>query len=213
MKTSSVGRALIEQYEGLILGAYDDIDDHIVKAGETVRGTLTIGYGHTNSAGAPKVTIGQRITSTQADAILSTDLSKVEADVNNLVKVSINQNQYDALVSFQFNTGALAKSSVLKKLNAKDYQGAADALLLYNRGNGQVLNGLVRRRKSERDLFLKPITGSASTISTKTASAGGVVIAGGAIATQYPNHWIYVVIGTVLIAAVAYAIAHFVIKE
>lgn len=155
MKTSAPGRALIEKFEGLILGAYDDFTDKIVKSGQRVRGTLTIGYGHTSAAGPPKVYVGMRITREQADAILAADLASVEVEVEHLVKVPLNQNQFDALVSFQFNTGSLGKrgNSLLRALNAKDYPGAARAFLLYNRSKGRVMSGLTRRRKAEKQLF------------------------------------------------------------
>lgn len=156
MKTAKAGRDLIESFEGLILGAYDDANDRVVQPGDGVRGTLTIGYGHTDAAGPPKVYAGQVITKEEADSILAVDLAAVENDVNRMVKVPINQNQFDALVSFHFNTGGLGRSSVLSKLNEHDFQGAADAFLLWNRAQGQVLNGLVRRRKAERALFLAP---------------------------------------------------------
>ena len=153
MKTGIAGRKLIESFEGCILGAYDDYDDKILKDGDECRGTLTIGFGHTSVAGSPNVYIGQTITREDADSILSNDLNSVEQQVTNLVKVPLTQNQFDALVSFQFNTGALSRSSVLKYLNAGDYSSSADAFLLYNKGNGQVLPGLVRRRQDEKNLF------------------------------------------------------------
>jgi lysozyme len=156
MRTSATGRKLIEEFEGCILGAYDDDTDHIVPLGGHSRGTLTIGYGHTSAAGAPKVFVGQSITRAQADAILGSDLGAVEADVSRLVHVPISQNQFDALVSFQFNTGALGRSGVLVHLNKKDYKGAADALLQWTHANGRVMAGLVRRRSDERKLFLAP---------------------------------------------------------
>lgn len=161
MKTSPTGRKLIESYEGLILGAYDDANDHIVNPGDPVKGVLTIGYGHTSAAGLPKVFAGQSITKEEADQILAADLSKVEANVLDLVKVPINQNQFDALVSFQFNTGALGKSSSLRYLNEGNYAQAAQNLLLWNKakqiGPGPI-PGLVRRREDEKTLFLKPYT-------------------------------------------------------
>src|SRR5271166_4274141 len=103
MKTSQTGLNLIEQFEGLILGAYDDATDKIVPTGGSSRGTLTIGYGHTSSAGPPKVYVGQRITKDQANQILAADLAVVEQQVSSRVKVPLNQNQFDALVSFTFN--------------------------------------------------------------------------------------------------------------
>lgn len=200
MKTSATGRHLVEQFEGLILGAYDDYNDHIVQPGDTVRGTLTIGYGHTNSAGGPRVSIGQTITKFEADQLLAQDLGRVEADVTRLVKVVLNQNQFDALVSFQYNTGALGKSSILKSLNAGDYKDAANRLTLYNRGNGQVLAGLTRRREAEKALFLKPM-------SAKPTLTGAVVAAGGtAVAvTQAPPHLIpYLIVGSIIAGIIGY---------
>jgi len=96
-------KTLTEPFEGLILQAYDDASDHIVKPGQYVHGTLTIGYGHTDAAGPPKVYIGQVITKEQADQILSVDLMSVELEVKHLVKVALNQNQYDALLVYSQN--------------------------------------------------------------------------------------------------------------
>lgn len=153
MKTSDNGRKLIESFEGLILKAYDDYNDRIVPLGGKARGTLTIGYGHTSAAGSPQVFVGQSITAAEADAILASDLSAVEGEINTLVKVPLNQNQFDALVSFQFNTGALGHSSALTDLNKGDYAGCTWVMGEYIHANGQTLSGLVRRRKAEIDLF------------------------------------------------------------
>ncbi len=159
MKTSLNGRLnLIEPFEGIILQSYDDYNDHVVDIGDTVHGTLTIGIGHTSAAGPPSVFLGMRVTKEEADAILGQDLGRVEQEVSNLVKVPLNQNQFDALVSFHFNTGALGHSSVLTLLNKGKYTEAADHLLLYNKAGGKVLAGLIRRRKAEEKLFLSPAT-------------------------------------------------------
>lgn len=159
MKTGAAGLALIESFEGLILSAYDDADDHIVKPGGHVYGTLTIGYGHTDAAGPPKVYIGQTITKETADAILASDLAGVEIEVEHLVKVPLNQNQFDALVSFQFNTGWLGHPhcSLLAALNVGHYNLADQDFMLYNRAQGRVLSGLTRRRVAEKNLFAKPM--------------------------------------------------------
>jgi len=172
MKTSQNGRNLIESFEGLILQTYDDYNDHIVNTGDTVHGVLTIGYGHTNAAGPPSIHIGQTISKDEADQILGSDLGRVEQEVINLVHVPLNQNQFDALVSFQFNTGALRHSSTLPLLNEKKYVEAADHLLLYNKAGGRVLAGLVRRRQQEKTLFLKPV----QTITTTPTSGWNTVV-------------------------------------
>jgi lysozyme len=157
VKTSPAGRALIESFEGLILQAYDDYNDRVVHVGDRVRGTLTIGYGHTDAAGPPHVYVGQEITREEANAILASDLTSVEIEVNHLVKVPLNQDQFDALSSFQLNTGWLGHPacSLLRCLNAGDYHQAAQDFLLYDRAGGRVLAGLVRRRQAEKALFEK----------------------------------------------------------
>lgn len=186
MKTSTNGRKFIEQWEGCILHAYDD-----------GTGVLTIGYGHTSAAGAPKVTAGMTITKEQADQILATDLKKVEDQVNSLVKVPLTQNQFDVLVSFQFNTGALGKSSALKYLNQKNYEQAAQNLTLYNRGGGKIMQGLVNRRNAEKKLFLTPDTGTTGKV---VAGAGTVVVGGAATAASAPHNYIpWIIAGTIVL--------------
>lgn len=169
MKTSANGRAFIEAFEGLFLQAYDDADDHVVSAGEQVHGTLTIGYGHTSAAGAPKVYIGMQITQPQADAILASDLGGVEIEIEHLVKVTLNQDQFDALVSFQFNTGWLAhpQCSLLKALNAGNYTLTERDFALYDEASGKVEAGLQRRRQGEKLLFEGQVTAALSLAGVK----------------------------------------------
>lgn len=155
MKTSDVGRKLIEDFEGLFLQAYDDATEKVVPAGSKARGVITIGYGHTTAAGPPRVYPGMTITKDQADQILAADLASVEIEVDHLVKVPLTQNQFDALVSFHFNTGALGRSTVLKDVNAKNFAAVPRDLGMWVRAGGKVLQGLVRRRKAEADLFMK----------------------------------------------------------
>ncbi len=160
MKTSDNGRSFIEGFEGLWLVAYDDATEKAVKPGDHVIGTLTIGYGHTSDAGPPRVYPGMHLKDkAEADAILSADLASVEIEVQHLVKVPLNQNQFDALVSFQFNTGWLAHQhcSLLTALNAGNYQLADQDFTLYDRANGKVLAGLDRRRGAEMKLFMSPV--------------------------------------------------------
>ena len=132
MKISQKGLDLIKNFEGLELKAYKDSV-----------GILTIGYGSTGS----HVKSGMTITAEQAEELLKQDVSRFEKGVNDLVKVSLTQNQFDALVSFSFNLGLgnLKSSTLLKKLNASDYTGAVNEFLRWNRAGGKVLNGLTRR--------------------------------------------------------------------
>jgi lysozyme len=135
------GLDLIKSFEGLSLRAYRD-----------PVGIWTIGYGHTG----PEVGPGDVITTAQAETLLRNDLTRFENGVRSLVKVPLTSNQFSALVSFAFNvgTGALTQSTLLTRLNQRDYQGAANEFSRWVYGGGQVLPGLVRRREAEKQLFL-----------------------------------------------------------
>jgi lysozyme len=146
MITSQEGRQFIEGFEGLVLKAADD-----------GFGNPTVGYGHTTPQGPPVVHTGMEITKEEADEILTRDLRECEYSVNTWVMVHLTQAQFDALVSFQFNTGALHHSTLLTKLNNRDYTGAADEFLKWNHANGKVVAGLTRRRQAERQMFLSSV--------------------------------------------------------
>lgn len=142
MKTSKLGIELIKKYEGCELEAY------LCPAG-----VWTIGYGSTKG-----VSKGDTITKEEAEQVLKNDIMhEAEVYVDNFVTTKLNQNQYDALVSFTFNLGggALQKSTLLKKLNKGDYQGAANEFTRWVYAGGKKLNGLVKRRREEKELFLK----------------------------------------------------------
>lgn len=144
MQTSKKGINLIKQFEGCRLTAY-----------KCPSGVYTIGYGHTKG-----VTKGQKISQERANSLLGQDIKEYENAVNRLVSAPLNQNQFDALVSFCFNcgVGAFKTSTLRKKLNAKDYKGAANEFPRWNKGGGKVLKGLVKRRAAEQKLFNTPIT-------------------------------------------------------
>lgn len=146
MKTSNRGIDLIKQFEGLFLKPY--------KAVPTEQ-YLTIGYGHYGK----DVTADMRLTKVEAEELLKKDLVKYEGFVNDFVKVAINQNMFDSLVSFTYNVGggALQKSTLLEKINEKDFVGASKEFLKWNKSGGKVYQGLVKRRASECALFLKPV--------------------------------------------------------
>lgn len=139
-RTSQKGVDLIKSFEGLSLSAYRD-----------PVGVWTIGYGTTSG-----IKSGMRISQSQAESYLKQDLARFENAVKSNVKVSLNSDQFSALVSFAYNVGegALASSTLLRMLNQSDYQGAADQLLRWNKGDGVELAGLTRRRKAERAMFL-----------------------------------------------------------
>lgn len=137
--TGQKGIDLIKRFEGLRLRSY------LCPAN-----VWTIGYGHTVG-----VTSNQIITSEQAESILKSDLKRFELGVMNAVKVDLNQSQFDALVSLSFNIGlsAFANSTLVRLLNAGDYNGAAGQFERWNQGGGKVLQGLSTRRAAERALF------------------------------------------------------------
>lgn len=145
MQTSDKGIALIKQFEGCKLTAYQDSV-----------GVWTIGYGWTQPVYGKPIRAGMTIKQETAERLLKTGLVRYESDVSRLVKVGLTQGQFDALVSFTYNLGArsLSTSTLLRRLNAGDYAGAADEFLRWNKAGGKVLNGLTRRREAERDLFL-----------------------------------------------------------
>ncbi|MFH2557768.1 lysozyme [Klebsiella aerogenes] len=145
MQTSEKGIALIKQFEGCKLTAYQDSV-----------GVWTIGYGWTQPVDGKPIRAGMTIKQETAERLLKTGLVSYESDVSRLVKVSLTQGQFDALVSFTYNLGArsLSTSTLMRKLNAGDYAGAADEFLRWNKAGGKVLNGLTRRREAERALFL-----------------------------------------------------------
>ncbi|MDR7933855.1 lysozyme [Salmonella enterica subsp. enterica serovar Gatineau] len=140
MKTSDNGRAFIRAREGVKLAAYQDGG-----------GVWTIGYGHTRG-----VKQGQVINHEQADEFLNNDLRQVESCISERVTVALNQNQFDALVSFVFNVGrqAFSDSTLLKKLNEDNYRAAADQFTRWVYDNDKFVQGLYNRRVAERDLFL-----------------------------------------------------------
>jgi lysozyme len=158
---SSRGLAFIKGFESFVGHVYDDLLPPVKGKyrewkGGPVKGTLTIGYGHTNAARHPlKIEQGLRISEAQAREILDVDLDDVEGAVNRLVKVPLTQGQYDALVSLTFNMGEgnLRKSSLLAKLNRGDYDGARQAFDLYVKSRGKTLRGLQRRRDGEQALW------------------------------------------------------------
>ena len=139
-QTNASGVNMIKSFEGLRLKAYQD-----------AVGVWTIGYGTTRG-----VRPGQEISEAQAEALLKSDLNRFERDVSQAVRVSINDNQFSALVSFTYNvgSGALRSSTLLRKLNSRDIYGAANEFPRWNRAGGRVLAGLTRRRNAERALFL-----------------------------------------------------------
>jgi GH24 family phage-related lysozyme (muramidase) len=141
---NAAGLELVKHFEGLFLKAY-----------RCPANVWTIGYGHTGLTHKDgTVKAGRVITEAEAEDLLRHDLGKFAKRVEDGVTVPVNDDQFGALVSFDFNTGGFLKSTLRNKLNAGDFQGAADEFLKWNKAGGKVLAGLLRRRRSERNLFL-----------------------------------------------------------
>jgi len=145
---NQAGRDLIQHFEGLYLTAYQD-----------EVGIWTIGWGHTGLVhNDGTVHKGRTITREEAEQLFSHDMDVFEGRVGRLIDVPLNDNEFSALVSFDFNTGGLEDSTLRKLLNTGDRAGAANQFARWNKGtvNGRivVLPGLTRRRASEKNLFL-----------------------------------------------------------
>ncbi len=154
MKLSKNGIAIIKNFEGLVLHAYKDIG-----------GVWTIGYGSTRYQNGAAIKPGDKLSNeAQANSLLLNTLNQYETAVNSYVLVPLTQNQYDALVSFTYNLGtnALLHSTLLKKLNEKDYATAANWFAPWNKvtdpktGKKIVNDALTKRRAKESALFKQP---------------------------------------------------------
>ena len=133
------GFKLLITFEGCRLNSYDD----------GVR-VWTIGYGHTKG-----IHEGMTITQAQAEQFLQEDLEIFESYVEDGIQVDVNEDQFSALVCFCFNVGpeGFGSSTLLRKLNAGDYQGAAEQFPAWNKGGGKPMLGLTRRRLAEQAFF------------------------------------------------------------
>lgn len=138
LKISENGLELIKHFEGLELEAY-----------RCPGGVWTIGYGHTKTAGP-----GMKCTEKEAEAMLKYEIEEYEGYINRL-NVKLNQEQFDALVSWVYNLGPanLLSSTLLKRLKSGDYWDVPDQIRRWNKSSGSVLAGLVRRREAEACLF------------------------------------------------------------
>ena len=139
MKTSQEGIDLIKHFEGCELESY-----------RCSANVLTIGYGTTKN-----VVEGMKISQHQAEELLMKDLEEFEEYVEDLIDVPLEQNQFDALVAWTYNLGPtnLKTSTLRKVLNKGAYDDVAEQIKRWNKANGKVLKGLVRRRNAEAELF------------------------------------------------------------
>jgi lysozyme len=140
MKISDEGLSLIKHFEGCELKAY-----------RCAANVLTIGYGSTKG-----VTEDMEITQEGAEELLQEEMHEYEGYINDMVKVPLEQHQFDSMVSWVFNLGSgnLSSSTLLKKLNNSEYDEVPEQIKRWNKAGGKVLEGLVRRREAEALLFL-----------------------------------------------------------
>lgn len=204
--------ALIQQWEGFRSDAYPD-------PGSRDGTPWTIGYGNTRINGRA-VKKGDKITKADATALLKIDLERVAAFVESLVKVELTDNQFGALVSFDYNIGddAFAKSTLLKKLNAGDYVSVPAQLARWNKNDGHVMPGLVNRRAAEAGLWAKGAHVASNTVEAKpsgpawitpeTMAAGGGLLTGatGIASGSGPVQWALGVVFVIAAIVVGYLI-------
>lgn len=179
--------ALVKEFEGLRLSAYRDSV-----------GVVTIGYGTTAAAGVgiePKM--GMTITKSDADMYLRRGLEKFALQIRGHITAPITPNEFGAFLSLAYNIGpgAFKKSSALRKFNQGDKAGAANAILLWNKAGGKVLNGLKRRRERERELFLTPM--SAKMQFSDIPSDHKPITPGTTSNPNQPKHWLTSILSAV----------------
>jgi len=147
MRMTEEGLALIRRFEGLRHEAYRD-----------AVGVWTIGYGHTSAAGPPHVSPGLRLSDAEAATVLARDVEMFAAGVRNCLRVTLDDHQFSALVSFAYNVGLgnFRSSSVLKAVNAGDKEAVPRRLNRWVKAGGRILPGLVTRRAAEGALFAGP---------------------------------------------------------
>ena len=165
---NQAGLNLIKSFEGILDGdpSTVNLDPYVDPVG-----IYTIGWGHAivwgnnflrsstpNAKNIAKQLYPNGLTMAQAESLLRNDTHAASIPVEGLVKVPVTDNQFAALVSFAFNVGvnALRNSTLLRKLNARDYDGAAMEFSKWNKAGGRVLKGLTRRREAEATLFRTP---------------------------------------------------------
>ncbi len=175
MKMTDAGLSLIKGFEGFRGTAY-----------RCPSGVWTIGYGHTSQAGPPAVTRGMRLSEPEAENVLRADVDAFARGVTAELRRDISDAQFSALVSFAYNVGlgAFRSSSVLKAVNAGDFDAVPRRLGLWVKGGGKLLPGLVKRRAAEAEMFIggdaessRAETGLPESVPGKPAAKSTTVIA------------------------------------
>jgi lysozyme len=216
MEMTKEGLTLIKRFEGFRGSAY-----------RCPAGVWTIGYGHTSAAGPPRVIQGSEMSLGDADTVLAADVGVFAAAVRKGLKRELSDVQFSALVSFAYNVGvgAFQSSSVLKAVNAGDFEAVPRRLQLWVKGGGRTLPGLVKRRAAESELFLggedgrnatemgppKRFEGKAPAQSTTVISA--VIAAFAAMLSGGLGVFSGSGVAAILLAAIGLATAGWIIRE
>lgn len=216
MNITENGLRLIKKFEGYRAQAYRDSV-----------GVWTIGYGHTSQAGPPRVKPGMVVTRKEAEKLLTRDIEQFAAQIRPLIKVPLADNQFSALLSFAYNVGptAFARSSVLKAVNAGRFDQVPHRLSLWVNAGGHTLKGLIRRRAAEGELFLsdrkrendieprphapmpgKPAYKSTTNLAALLSAIAGLVSALPAALRGTSGAYVFVILGTIIVAACAWII-------
>lgn len=153
MRTSDAGIRFLMAHEGFRNACYND-----------PAGYATIGVGHLIgkfpcSDPRARAAFPRALTDQEVMDLLRSDLPRYEEPINRLVKVPLNQNQFDALVAFTFNVGVggFSSSTVLRRVNERRFDLVREALLMWTKAGGKTMRGLVNRRNAEADLFERPV--------------------------------------------------------
>lgn len=147
MRTNDAGQAIIKQWESLRLEAY-----------HCSAGVCTIGWGSTSYTNGDPIKMGDKISIETAQELFEFHIKKAEDGVSGALMKPVSENEFSAMVSLCYNIGANAfkKSTLVKLLNSgEDKLAVADQFLVWNKANGKIQNGLIKRRHDERSLFLK----------------------------------------------------------
>ena|SRR3990167_1192854 len=149
LKLSAKGLKFIAKWEGFRAALYYDI-----------AGLPTIGYGHLIPWNQFDAWHHRILTEPTARKLLAIDVGTAESAVHRLVNVALTQNQFDALVSFVFNlgSGAFQRSTLLRRINQKEFKEAAEEFQRWNKASGRVSSGLTMRRAQEKLVFLTPLS-------------------------------------------------------
>lgn len=235
MEFDDAGLKFVKGWEGDIPYVYDDLvyPTRIYKRGSftptkgmlVAKGTLTAGMGHTAASDIEKWIGKESIPQHIRDAWARVDTHIAVSAVNNLVKVTINQKQFNALASLVFNIGvsAFKGSTLLKKLNKGDYKGAVQEFARWNKSKGKVLGGLVKRRAAEAALFadglivdtpanVQPKHQAPSWVTPETVSTAITGVSGAGAIANGDGPFQYALAAVFVVAALA-AIGFFVWKR